>query len=368
MAKSKKNDSVKISIPNTLEQLKQLEEKNFIQSNEFIESGFLQPFKELELKVLALISKYINENKFLKIEGNAIEYLQKNAGQTLLIKIPKKNFCDFLNTDPTNFYKQIKTLSSELIKKAITIESLDSAQLKTRKKFITVTLFAYIACKDGEAIFGINPILQIYLQHLKSHFTVLSLEHISKMNSGYAIKIYQLLKQYEVITKRTMNLEELKTTLGTKDLYTDNFKDFRKYVLEVAIKNINEHSDIEVSFKSKKTGKKVEEIEFKITSKQTQLQQAIKAFREQMDVYFSRSAPFALDEEHRLLHQNWIKSKKAIEQNQALFEEWIENTIESYNAESTTKLLVKSIQEFGTPAWYSEFLNNPNSFARNKFN
>ena len=43
-----------------------------------------------------------------------------------------------------------------------------------------------------------------------------------------------------------------------------NFKDFRRYVLEVATKEINLYTDIEVSWQPIKKGKKVVQVKFDI--------------------------------------------------------------------------------------------------------
>ena len=99
-------------------------------------------------------------------------------------------------------------LSKELLQKSILIESLSTNTLKKEKRFIGMTLFSYIGCDNSQAVFGINPALQPYLQHLKSNFTILSLEHIANMHSSYAIKTYQLLKQYENVEKRELKVKE----------------------------------------------------------------------------------------------------------------------------------------------------------------
>ena len=48
-----------------------------------------------------------------------------------------------------------------------------------------------------------------------------------------------------------------------------NFKDFRKYVLEVATKEINLYTDIEISWQPIKNGKKVVQIYFDIKQRDT---------------------------------------------------------------------------------------------------
>ena len=46
-----------------------------------------------------------------------------------------------------------------------------------------------------------------------------------------------------------------------------NFKDFRRYVLEVATKEINLYTDIEISWEPLKKGRKVIQVRFDITQR-----------------------------------------------------------------------------------------------------
>jgi hypothetical protein len=354
-------DLIKITLPASLDSLHQFNSKNFIQSNPLIEAVFLQPFKELELKVLCLISKFINENNFLHVHGeDAIEILKENVGQFLKISISKNQFCDFLQTNPLNFYKQIEILSRELIKKSILIESTSKKSItsNSRKKFITVTLFGGISYEEGKAIFFINPILRLYLQHIKSNFTVLSLEHIANMNSSYAIKIYQLLKQYEKIKKRIFTIEEIKKILGISNLYSDDFRNLRKKVLEPAERNINHLSDIIISFETIKSRKKVCAIQFKITSKKTQFQQAVRIFKKELDNCLN-SEYTLLQDAHEKIRSHWKMTKGSIEHNFELFDKWKIARVKNYDAQSTDTIQMceeKMVTE--TPRWYDFFLQD----------
>ena len=347
-----------------VKQHKFLEKRKFIQSNKLIESIFEQKFKELELKTIALISKYINENKFIKTNNNHSFQIEKTMGGFLRIDIKKQEFCNFLHIDPSNFYRDMKCLTKDLLKKSILIESIEEKPIQNKKsfsikkRFIGITLFSAIACDEGQAIFCINPALQIYLQHLKSNFTVLSLEHISKMNSAHAIKIYQLIKQYETIGHRTIKLEELKKMLGISNTYLGSFTDFKRDVLQIAAKNINKICDINIDYTFTKKGNKVEEIIFKITSKQIQIQQAIKQFKKEVKECLLLNN-LSLKKQHEQFISHWQKTEGDIEKNQHLFESWIVERIADYKPQSTEKIKLKPLEEiFSTPKWYDYHLQS----------
>lgn len=53
-----------------------------------------------------------------------------------------------------------------------------------------------------------------YLLQLKERFTRYELKNILYFKNKYSIRIYELLKQYEKIGKREINIKELRGYLG----------------------------------------------------------------------------------------------------------------------------------------------------------
>ena len=88
------------------------------------------------------------------------------------------------------------------------------------------------------------------------------------MTSAYAVRIYELLAQHREIGNRTLNMAWLRETL---QIAPDEYKltaDFKKWVIEVAVDQINKHSDLTVSYKPVKTGRAITDFAFKIKDKE----------------------------------------------------------------------------------------------------
>lgn len=104
-----------------------------------------------------------------------------------------------------------------------------------------------------------------YLYNLKKHFTKYSLENVLAMKSKYGIRLYELLKSYEYLNINIeISLEDLHERLGVKKY--KRYPDFRRYVLETAVDEINEYSDIEVKYETVQGSKrKTEAIVFSVT-------------------------------------------------------------------------------------------------------
>lgn len=115
--------------------------------------------------------------------------------------------------------------------------------------------------KSGKIKIKFDEDMQDYLIGLYSNYTQYSLLCVLPMRSSYSVRIYELLKSYVGLKRHsiTFDLDELKQKLAAP---YSRFPDFRRKVLEIATKEINQYTDIEISWNPIKKGRKVERIEF----------------------------------------------------------------------------------------------------------
>lgn len=115
-----------------------------------------------------------------------------------------------------------------------------------------------------------------YVQSLDRNFTGLKLETLYSFKSFYAMRIYELIKQWSN-TKKEIIFEpaKLKELLGVdKTPSYKNYTNFRKKVIEKAIDEINDKSELDIEvIHDKKGGKSVKEIKF-----------IIKNYKEKIDI------------------------------------------------------------------------------------
>lgn len=123
---------------------------------------------------------------------------------------------------------------------------------------------------DGYVEFEFSRKLKPYLLDLKGQFTSFQLKNALRLDSWYSIRLYQLLKQYENsispgFGKRKLKVEAIKMTLKIADKYK-LYADFKRSVLETAKQEIINKTDLKFTYKEHKIGRKVDAIEFIITS------------------------------------------------------------------------------------------------------
>ena len=116
--------------------------------------------------------------------------------------------------------------------------------------------------KSGRIEIKLDNDLKPFLFELKKNFTEYSLFYILAMKSKYSIRMYELLKSYRYKSDLTIEIEYLKEMLLATNY--DRFYDFKKKVVEMAIGEINEYTDLKVTYDFLKTGKAVTSITFKI--------------------------------------------------------------------------------------------------------
>ena len=131
----------------------------------------------------------------------------------------------------------------------------------------------------GEFIdISFHPKMKPFLLALQSKFTMYDVRNILKLPSSYSIRIYELLKQYEKIGKRTFDLQELKRMIGAieektvkgKRVFEDHYTlygNFRQRVLLKAQKDLSKYTDISFTFEPVKKVRKVVAIVFYIFPK-----------------------------------------------------------------------------------------------------
>ncbi|WP_171250975.1 replication initiation protein RepM [Acinetobacter baumannii] len=173
-------------------------------------------------------------------------------------------------------YRDLKEGINRLYERSINL-SIDDKSIKMR-------WVQEIQFLDSQSVIGIrfsNPILP-FISNLSREFTKYALSDIAGINSGYGIRIYELLVQYRQIGKREISVESLRTMLELGKKYP-LFADFKKRVIDTAIDQINEYSPLKVTYEQKKTGRKVTHIIFSFKEKSKSITHTSKDFYQLSD-------------------------------------------------------------------------------------
>ena len=132
----------------------------------------------------------------------------------------------------------------------------------------------------GVIAFRFDPRVTPYLFNVRKYFTQYELGNALRMKSVYSVRLYEIVKSYENIREKGFTLDELRYLLGAdiktvkiepgvyvtrKNTSYEQYARLKQKVIDPAVKEINECTDLEVSYAEVKKGRKVVGLRFVIT-------------------------------------------------------------------------------------------------------
>ena len=105
------------------------------------------------------------------------------------------------------------------------------------------------------------------ITRLEARYTEYELKQVVGLQSEYAIRLYELIIQWRSVGKTNpISLTELREKLGLVDEYK-RIEAFKRRVLDLAVKQINEHTDITVEYEQHKQGRVITGFTFRFKVK-----------------------------------------------------------------------------------------------------
>jgi len=192
--------------------------------------------------------------------------------------LPIKEFADLIGVKSQHKYSDLKKITKELMQKVF--------EVRIDKKVIQVAWLSYVAYNETEGSIDIrfDPFLRPYLLELKREFTSYKLENVVQLKSTYAIRIYELLKQYEKIQERTFLFKDLRKLLGAEDIYPA-YGNFKQRVLMPAQKELKNKTDISFNLEEIKSGRRVTKVKFIIHSVKPNKGDQLNLFEENLEEF-----------------------------------------------------------------------------------
>ena len=106
------------------------------------------------------------------------------------------------------------------------------------------------------------------ITRLEKHFTSYQIQQVTQLTGKYAIRLYELLIAWREVGKvPQIELSEFRAKLGVEDDEYKAMNHFKSRVLEPSIKQINQHTDITVSYEQHKRGRTITGFSFRFKQK-----------------------------------------------------------------------------------------------------
>ena len=255
-------------------EIKELSDRAIItKSNSMISAKYALDALEQKIILLAICQiDSVNDEKFCKFSCSISE-LQERIGVELN-------------------YSRFRTFAKNILKKPLEIYEPETDEYIACNWF---SAFKY-KIKQGIIEFEMSPTLIPYLLQLKSNFSHYNIENVIKFNGKYSFRFYELAIQMRNQKNKQafFNLDELYEIFQLPTSLRDYSK-FKIKVLEPALNEINEISDIVIKYEpTKKIGKRITEISIKMNfkeqlAKQTEtarVKQAYSKYKDKVLLYY----------------------------------------------------------------------------------
>lgn len=228
-------------------ELEIIEQRDYkvVKANEIIQRARVD-LGILELKTFAFILSKVKPN-----DQQGQEYTFSVQEYCKVCDIDDKNGKNYLNVK-----KALKTLRD----KSFWLIDEDG-----RESTVGWLSKARIDKRSGKATVKLDEDIQKYIVGWFEQYTQYSLCQVLPMQSQYSFLMFELLKSYSNYKQYVFGLDDLKSRLGATH-YTD-YRDFKKRVLDIATKEINLYTDLEISWEPISKGRKIIQIKFYISER-----------------------------------------------------------------------------------------------------
>lgn len=163
-------------------------------------------------------------------------------------------------------YKALKTAVNNLFERQFSFKE----ETKKGIGIVRSRWVSRIKYIDDSAILEITfaPDVVPLITRLEKHFTSYQIQQVTQLTGKYAIRLYELLIAWREVGKvPQIELSEFRAKLGVEDNEYKAMNHFKSRVLEPSIKQINQHTDITVSYEQHKRGRTITGFSFKFKQK-----------------------------------------------------------------------------------------------------
>ena len=184
------------------------------------------------------------------------------------LRIDAMRYAEVFGVTKQNAYQRMKEAEETLFNRRFSFYDSDGYLVKSR----WVQQVKYLENEGAlELVFTLAVVQGISrIDGVKEFFTQYLLNQTTNLTSVYSARLYELLIQWQSTGEVPMvELSEFKMQLGIKNNEYSRIEAFKRRVLDLAINEINEKTDITASYKQHKKGRQIVGFSFSFKQKKT---------------------------------------------------------------------------------------------------
>ena len=217
-----------------------------IKDNILVEASYSLELVEQRILLLSIITARENNQKI-------------ELGKPLTIHANK--YAGVFNVDKKSAYDVLKSGADGLIGKSF--RYYENNKLSKSNWVDTV---AYVE-NGGFIEIKFTSKVVAFISELERRFTSYEISQVANLKNRYSIRLYESLIQYRSTGKLNISLNDLRLRLGLLENEYYQMSMFKKRVLDLAVSQINEHTDISVKYEQQKQGRTITGFNFSFKQK-----------------------------------------------------------------------------------------------------
>ncbi|MBE0407944.1 replication initiation protein RepM [Psychrobacter sp. AOP22-C1-22] len=184
-----------------------------------------------------------------------------------MLRITASDYQKHFECDKTTSYSSLKSACKSLYQAEFLWADKDEKNRTRNHESRFVQRATY--CEGGayvEIMFS-NDIIPL-ITRLETQYTEYEIKQIVDLQSSYALRLFELLMQWKKVgVTPVIKLKNLRSRLGVAEDQYDTMSNFKKRVLDFAVKEINENTDVTVAYEQQKEGRRIIGFVFKFKTK-----------------------------------------------------------------------------------------------------
>lgn len=185
------------------------------------------------------------------------------------LSVHAESYINQFNVARQTAYQALKDACNDLFARQFTYQEINEKGNVENIRSRWVSEIRYV---DSEATVKLifAPAIIPLITRLEKRFTQYEMQQISELSTGYAIRLYELLISWRTTGKTPIiQLIDFRKKMGVLDNEYERMYDFKKYVLDPSINQVNKYTDITATYDQHKSGRVITGFSFRFKQKQS---------------------------------------------------------------------------------------------------
>ena len=194
-----------------------------------------------------------------------------------LLEVHASSYINTFNVEKHTAYTVLRDASKSLFDRYVTYHDVNPKTGKDRSFHCRWVDKIGYESQSGIVFLRFTQDIVPLITRLEENFTKYELQQVSRLTSSYAIRLYELLIQWRSTGKTpAFDLAIFRQQLGVESHQYKTMSNFKTYVLDFALNQINELTDITAKYEQHKKGRTISGFSFSFKHKKEAPEKVIK--------------------------------------------------------------------------------------------